>query len=158
MSREDAPPVVVRELREPDVPTALVLMRDLARFEGYLDAFRVTEEDILQHGFGPDRRFLCFVAEADGLLGLAVVHEDPWNYQMASTLVLKELYVRPEARGRGVGAALFGAVQAHCRSIGAARLRWLVLRDNVAAARFYESVGGEASKEWKLWSLPCLRA
>ena len=148
---------VVRVMHEDDVRDALVMMRELAAFEGYLEDFEVTERDLLRFGFGPERKFTCFVAassDTDERLGIAVVHSEPWNYQMAPTLVLKELYVRNGRRGEGVGAALFRAVKAYCRSVGAVRLRWLVLKDNRAAARFYESLGGEPSAEWRLWGLP----
>lgn len=148
---------VVRSMREDDVRDALVMMRELAAFEGYLEDFRVTERDLLRFGFGPERKFTCFVAASSDLgerLGIAVVHSEPWNYQMAPTFVLKELYVRNGNRGAGVGTALFRAAEAYCRSVGAVRLRWLVLEGNTDAARFYKNLGGEPSAEWRLWGLP----
>ncbi|MEE4208576.1 MAG: GNAT family N-acetyltransferase [Parvularcula sp.] len=148
--------MVVRMMTRGDVPEALRLMKALAAFEGYLSDFRVTESDLLRHGFGRDRRFTALVAAMDGetrLSGIAVLIEDAWNYQMRPTFVLKELFVDKGSRGSGVGAALFAGAVAHCREEGAVRLRWIVLADNKPAFDFYHAQGGRASDEWALWEL-----
>ncbi len=41
----------VREAIEADIPDLLRLMRELARFEKYADAFAVTEEVLREQGF-----------------------------------------------------------------------------------------------------------
>lgn len=148
--------VNIRNILEADAAEALQLMRNLAEFEGYAQDFSVTLRDILQYGFGPGRRFTCLVAEGkdqEHLLGMAVLFEEPWNYQMQPTLVLKELFVRPEARSHGVGSALFQAAKDYCQSIGGVRLRWLVLNDNASAQAMYRRHGGSASRDWQVWEV-----
>ena len=52
---------------------------------------------------------------------------------------MNDLYVDPEARGRGVGAALIEACRGDCRKRGAAKLSWETAPDNATAQRLYDS-------------------
>ncbi len=55
--------------------------------------------------------------------------------------VLWDIRVSPEARGRGVGAALFGAAEAWARARGCRRLKVETQNVNVPACRFYARQG-----------------
>jgi len=75
--------------------------------------------------------------DAGGLLGKAVV------FFRQNTVVarLYSIAVAPEARGRGVGEALVGAVERTARAHGCKRLRLEVRQDNAGAIRLYERLG-----------------
>lgn len=148
--------VTVRAFNESDIPELLELMKGLARFEGYIDNFRVTEADLLQHGLGPHPRFEAFVADSDdtdGLLGTAVVYQIPWTYDLRPTLILKELFVSDAARGKGVGLALLKRVAARARELDCPRVQWTVLNTNESAKRFYQRAGGITDSVWEPWGL-----
>lgn len=59
----------------------------------------------------------------------------------ADAAVLWDIRVATEARGRGIGAALFGAAEAWARAKGCAVLGVETQNINVAACRFYERRG-----------------
>lgn len=145
----------VRGARASDASGLLVLMRELARFEGYIGQFCVTENDLLERGLcgGPRQQFFAFVAEADNaeLLGYAVVYVVPFTYDLRPNLVLKELYVSESTRGAGVGHALMAAVLAAAKELGCGRLKWDVLRGNTPAQAFYRSIGGAPDVTWENW-------
>ena len=64
-----------------DATELLVLMRELARFEGYIEQFCVTEDDLRERGLydGSKQQFFAFVAETGNgkLLGYALVYAVP---------------------------------------------------------------------------------
>ncbi len=145
----------IRPAEPRDVDRLLELMRELARFEDYIQDFAVTRESIQHHGFGESRLFTAFVAEQDDdLVGMAVTYPILWTYTLRPKLVLKELYVTEAARQMGTGKALMKAVISHARTIGAGELIWTVMAGNTAAEAFYLSLGASRERKWKNWSLP----
>lgn len=147
----------IRPFATRDVPALFELMKALARFEGYIDGFSVTE-DILYQALTEKRpAFTAFVAEQQcTLVGYAVCYTIPFTYDLRPTVILKELYVSKAARGTGAGQALFDRVKLAAQTEGAARLQWLVLPDNHAAKQFYVKQGGKVDPNWEHWELPVL--
>ena len=149
----------VRRADRRDATALLALMRGLARFEGYLEQFRVSENDLLERGLGVESRqeFTALVAESGSgaLLGHAVVYTIPFTFDLRPTLVLKELYVEHTARGLGIGHVLMAAVLAEGKAQGCARLKWDVLPGNLRAQAFYRSLGGAPDTQWQGW-IRCL--
>lgn len=147
----------VRTASAADAEALLALMRELARFEGYDEQFKVTAADLLLRGLEPKGQpeFFAFVAERpDGApFGYAVVVETLFTFDLRPTVTLKELYVREAARGTGAGAALFERVLIHGRARGAGRLKWDVLPDNERACAFYRRAGGAPDADWERWIL-----
>ncbi|MEO0973398.1 MAG: GNAT family N-acetyltransferase, partial [Pseudomonadota bacterium] len=137
--------IAVRAFRAGDAAPTLRLMRQLAAFEGYLEAFAPTEENLRQHGTGDAARFHALLAVAgkeEEVVGVAVLVEIPWTFDLRPTLMLKELFVDQRARGRGVGRALMTAVARHSLALGAPRVEWKVLPENTRAQAFYAELGG----------------
>ena len=146
----------IRPWLENDAAPLLELMMALAEFEGYSEDFRVTQQALLQNGRGDDRRFEALVAEevaSGALLGMAVTYQQSWTYDLQPTVVLKELFVAPEARRLGLGAKLFEAVKDRARDLGASRINWTVLAGNDRAKAFYRDLGGTHDEKWEPWTL-----
>lgn len=64
------------------------------------------------------------------------------GHQLQGVLWLKELFVVEEARGRGIGRAMLAFLADYARREGLGRIDLTTERDNVAAQRFYERIGG----------------
>jgi ribosomal protein S18 acetylase RimI-like enzyme len=62
-------------------------------------------------------------------------------------VLMNDLFVAPEARGRGVGRALIEASADVARERDAACLEWATAPDNRTAQRLYDSLPTERS-EW----------
>ena len=106
------------------------------------------------------RRFLA--PSDDGLLLGAWEEGEPvghaclyWFFTStgaAESVLMNDLYVVPEARGRGVGRALIEASAAVARERGAHHLEWTTAPDNETAQRLYDATGAERS-EWVTYEL-----
>ncbi|MFL6549573.1 MAG: GNAT family N-acetyltransferase [Povalibacter sp.] len=148
--------VTIRDAQAGDAEAVLQLMRQLAEFEGYLDRFAVTVDDLLKRGYDSTRepQFHISVAETAGqLIGYALTYLIPFTFDLRPTLVLKEFFVSTEHRGAGIGHMLFASVLEHGRGKKARLLRWQVLPSNDAAARFYRSFRGSVDGVWDNWVL-----
>jgi GNAT superfamily N-acetyltransferase len=140
----------VREAIEADIPDLLRLMRELARFEKYADAFAVTEEVLREQGFRhlpPD--FYCLIAEENGEpLGLLVYYFVPFTYRAKPNIIVKELYVADEHRGRGVGKLLMKAVAKKAEQSNCGLIKWYVAKWNHRGVQFYERLGAKIDPDW----------
>lgn len=80
-------------------------------------------------------------AYADGrLIGIAhyLFHRSFWTAR--DYCYLQDLFVAPDARGRGAGRALIAAVEEAAQAAGASRVYWLTKEDNTAARALYDQV------------------
>ena len=86
---------------------------------------------------------LVVVAEGDGALaGFAMAHQELDGLQRDVALgVIDAMYVRPDARGRGLGRALLEAVEAALARRGADHVALDVLTANTRARSFYAAAG-----------------
>lgn len=79
--------------------------------------------------------------EEGAALGLAQLYPSFTSTGMKPILILNDLFVAPEARGRGVGSALLQAAAEHGRAAGAARLTLKTAVDNLTAQGVYAANG-----------------
>ncbi len=140
----------VRKAVEADVPNLLPLMRQLAVFEKYADAFAVTEEVVREQGFRrspPD--FYCFVAEERGeLIGFLVYYFVPFTYRARPNIIIKELFVADRHRSKGTGELLMKAVAKEAERAGCGMIKWYVAKWNLRSIQFYERLGARIDHDW----------
>jgi len=65
-------------------------------------------------------------------------------------MFLEDLFVRETFRGKKIGKGLFAAVARIATNEGCNALRWEVLKWNITAIQFYESLGAEFLDTWRL--------
>lgn len=137
-----------------DMPELLVMLRELAAFEqAPSGSLRCTEADFRRDGFGPQRRFDCLFAEGNGVvLGFIILLPTYSSWLALPGLVIHDLYVRPEARGKGAAAALVAAARALAEQRGCGRVDVNVLSWNSARA-FYEKQGFTPQPDWVIHRL-----
>jgi len=140
--------VVIRRAEAHDVPRMLDLVRELAVFERAPDEVTVTEEQMLDAGFGKDPVWVGWVAELDGaMVGIAVCYER-YSTWKGRRLYLEDIVVTESSRGQRVGEKLFRHCAAYAVEQNYKGMLWQVLDWNVDAHRFYDRFGASYSKEW----------
>jgi ribosomal protein S18 acetylase RimI-like enzyme len=70
------------------------------------------------------------------------------------SFILNDLFVAPQARGRGTGKALLSAVVDYGKAAGAVRLTLSTAHDNVAAQSLYEGAGWSRETTFVQYNLP----
>jgi GNAT superfamily N-acetyltransferase len=140
----------IRAAAAHEVALILGFIRELAEFEHLAHEVVATEEDLKRALFGPrpfaEVVFACLDGEA---VGFALYFHSFSTFLARPGLYLEDLYVRPAARGRGVGRALLAWLAALALERGCGRLEWAVLDWNAAAIGFYRKLGAELKAEWK---------
>lgn len=103
---------------------------------------------------GPSDDGLLLGAREDGrLLGYACLYWHFSSTKARETVLMNDLYVVPEERGRGVGRALIEASREVAHQRGTAMLQWQTAPDNHTAQRLYDSTGA-ARSTWLTYELP----
>lgn len=88
------------------------------------------------------------LAEDDGApVGFAILFDLPEVVFARRCGNLDDLFVRPEARGRGIARALIAAAVAEGEARGWSHLRWIVPEGDVAAITLYERIAERA--DWR---------
>ncbi|WP_142848718.1 GNAT family N-acetyltransferase [Telmatospirillum sp. J64-1] len=144
-----APAVTIRPARPEDAGLLLRMIGELAQFERAAEPVKATEQDILRDGFGDHPRFEALIAEKEGQAAGYILFFPTWSsWQGRSGVMIHDLWVRPEARRSGIGAALLKAVAAQAVRRGCTRLDLDVLDWNTGAQDFYARMGLERLEEW----------
>jgi GNAT superfamily N-acetyltransferase len=141
--------VTIRDAAPGDVATILRFIRELAEFEREADKVVATEALLHDAMFGERPVAEAVIAERDSTpLGMALFFHNFSTWTGWKGLYLEDLYVTPEARGSGVGAALLRHLAGIALDRGCTRFEWSVLDWNERAIEFYRSMGAEAMNEW----------
>jgi GNAT superfamily N-acetyltransferase len=145
---------MIRTAGAADVPTILALIRELASYEREPDAVIATEADLHAALFGDDAVASCLIAELDGEpVGFALWFRNFSTWLGKPGIYLEDLFVRPAARGSGLGKALLVELIEIARHRGYGRVEWSVLDWNEPAIGFYRSLGATPNDEWTVWRL-----
>ena len=141
----------IRPAQERDVGAIVELIRGLAEFEQLTHLLRVTPQTLGPHLFGPKPVAEALVAERAGtLVAFALFFTNFSTFLAQPGLYLEDLYVRPEARGQGIGEALLTRLARLAVERGYGRFEWSVLDWNENAIRFYEKMGATVMPDWRI--------
>ena len=139
----------VRRATPSDVDAVVGLIHELADYERAPEECHITAEQLHKALFGPDPAVFAHVAELAGeVVGCALWFKNFSTWDGVHGIYLEDLYVRPSARGSGLGKALLVALADECVRQGYTRLQWSVLNWNEPAIGFYHSLGALPLDEW----------
>src|SRR3954451_14410581 len=136
--------IEVRPAREDEIDDLMPLMRAYCEFyessppeEGVIEMLRTLITDPSQGA--------VFIARHQGrAVGVANLDWKWSSLKGARIGYLEDLFVDPDARGRGTADALIQVCADRCRELGMPALEWLTAPDNHRAQKVYDRSGAEA--------------
>jgi GNAT superfamily N-acetyltransferase len=146
--------LTIRPAAAHEMPLVLAFIRDLAAYEHLEHEVRATPADLAAALFGPrpyaEVVFACLDTTP---VGFALFFHNFSTFAGRPGIYLEDLFVRPEARGRGIGRRLLAWLARTALERGCARLDWAVLDWNAPSIDFYRSLGAVAKDEWTTFRL-----
>src|SRR5438128_12114442 len=144
----------IRSAAEADVPLILQFIHDLAEYERLSHRVVATEERLCQSLFGSPRFAEVIIGEEDGApVGFALFFHNYSTFLAQPGIYLEDLFVKPDARGRGYGKALLARLAQLARERGCGRVEWAVLDWNAPSIDFYKALGAAPMDEWTVFRL-----
>ena len=144
--------ITIRPAAEHEVPVILQFIRDLAEYEHLEHQVVATEAMLSEVLFGP-RPYaeVVFACRGDEPVGFALFFHNFSTFLGRPGIYLEDLFVRPQARGHGVGRRLLTWLAAETVRRNCGRLEWSVLDWNEPSIRFYRNLGAVLMNEWKIF-------
>ena len=139
----------IRPATPADLPLIAQLIRDLADYEKLAHEVRFDEAVLGAKLFGPRPYAEVVIGEIAGeAQGFALFFHNFSTFEGKPGIYLEDLFVRPAARGSGLGKALLAHLAALAVARDCARLEWSVLDWNEPAIGFYRKLGARLMDEW----------
>jgi GNAT superfamily N-acetyltransferase len=147
-------PITIRPAGRDDVPLVLQFIRDLARYERLEHEVTASEAELAEALFGA-RPYaeVVFACDGDLPVGFALFFHNFSTFKGRPGIYLEDLYVHPQARGRGIGKRLLAHLARTAMERRCARLEWAVLDWNEPSIGFYRSLGAVPMDEWRVFRL-----
>ena len=147
-------PIAIRPAAANDLPLIASLIRELAAYEQLLHAVAFDEAELGEHLFGPKPYAETIIGEIDGVAqGFALFFHIFSTFTGRPSIYLEDLFVRPEARGAGLGKALLAYVAKLGVTRNCARMDWAVLDWNEPAIGFYRKLAAQSQTGWTVMRL-----
>jgi GNAT superfamily N-acetyltransferase len=140
-----------RSAEPSDTGLILTFIRELAAYEQLEDQVVATEALLREWLFEKKKAEVIFALEGNREVGFALFFHNFSTFLGRAGIYLEDLYVRPEARGKGYGKALLCRLGAIARERGCGRLEWWCLDWNRPSIDFYRSMGAEPMDEWTVY-------
>ncbi|MBA3397827.1 MAG: GNAT family N-acetyltransferase [Deltaproteobacteria bacterium] len=141
--------LVIRTATADDCAAILGFIRELAEYEKLAHEVVADELQLRATLFGARPGAEVLIAELAGEpVGFALFFPSYSTFLAKPGLYLEDLFVRPVARGQGVGRALMSALAGIAVARDYGRFEWSVLDWNEPALKFYELLGARPQSEW----------
>jgi len=147
-------PLRIESARPRDTAVLHALIRALAEYERLTHLVVGTEAQLREELFGARPVVEAVLGwEDERPVAFALYFHNFSTFLARRGLYLEDLFVVPEARGRGYGKALMRHVARVAVERGCGRFEWAVLDWNQPAIDFYRSLGAEVLPDWRIGRL-----
>jgi len=146
--------IEITRAEKEDTPLILEFIQGLAEYERLRDSCVATEEKLRDTLFSARPDAEVIIARLDGEpMGFALFFHNYSTFLAQRGMYLEDLFVKPAARGKGIGYALLSELARIAVERNCGRLEWAVLDWNELAIDFYHRIGAKAMNEWTVFRL-----
>jgi len=139
----------IKPATEKDVPLILAFIKDLAEYEKLLHEVVATEEILRETLFGQKAHAEVVIGYLDNKpVSFALFFHNFSTFLGRPGIYLEDLFVKPEARGAGIGQKMLAYLAKLAKDRNCGRLEWWVLDWNEPAINFYKRIGAKPMDEW----------
>ena len=148
------PGISLRRAERPDAALVLDFIHKLAAYEKLSHEVQATLGDIEDALFGARPFAEVVIAELEAApVGFILWFPNYSTFVGKPGIHIEDLFVLPQARGRGIGKCLLAWAARVAQERGWGRVEWSVLDWNRPAIDFYRSIGAASKNEWVLQRL-----
>lgn len=135
-----------------DIPLILSFIKQLAEYEKLLHEVVATESLLKETLFGDRAHAEVIIGYLNGLpVSFALYFHNFSTFLGRPGIYLEDLFVKPEARGNGIGQKMLAYLAHLAKTRRCGRLEWWVLDWNETAIGFYKRLGAKAMDEWTVY-------
>lgn len=146
--------ITIRQAVAADAEAIFAMIVDLAVYEKARDEVKTSPDEIVATLFGPESVTEALICEDNGvMIGYCVFFTSYSTWLGCNGLYVEDLYVSPDARGKGAGKAVLKYIAQLAVQRGCQRVEWSVLDWNQPAIDFYKSLGALPQSEWVRYRL-----
>ena len=144
----------IEPARAQDTAILHSLVRGLAEYERLVHQMVGTEAQLRDELFGDHPVIEAVIGwEAGRAVGFALFFHNFSTFLARRGLYLEDLFVLPDARGRGYGKALIRHLARLAVARECGRFEWAVLDWNRPAIDFYRALGADLLPDWRICRL-----
>lgn len=145
--------ITIRFAEKTEADKILFFIKKIAEYEKMEDQVTATEQTLKESIFDRHEAEVLFVLFDEKEVGFAVFCQNFSTFVGRAGIWLEDLYVLPEYRGKGCGAALFKRLAEIAKERHCERYEWCCLDWNKPSIEFYKAHGAKAMDEWTTYRL-----
>lgn len=134
-----------------DIPLILGLIKELADYEKMLPEVVATEELLTESLFERKMAEVIIGEFKNEPVSFALFFHNFSTFLGRPGLYLEDLYVKPEARGKGIGKIMLSFLAKLAIERKCGRLEWWCLDWNKPSVRFYKQLGAVPMEDWTVF-------
>jgi GNAT superfamily N-acetyltransferase len=134
-----------------DTSLILQFIKDLAEYEHMADQVTATEELLTEFLFHQKKAEVIIGEYQQEPVGFALFFHNFSTFLGKPGIYLEDLFVKPQMRGKGFGAAILTFLAKLAKERNCGRFEWWVLDWNEPSIQFYKKMGAVPMDEWTVF-------